>query len=578
MDISEICALLSKVAEQSTNWHAIGDLLRQDVHDTPNSPLLPFIYAFQYFYVEDPQGEYKTKYSDYAPMVEFSNGQVYPPPLTSLSEEIFQSWDAVVQNNCQPVIISRLGDLLWLKRWGAKPFFYALRAMDGYLQIAETRFDWNEIDRTFCLTRGLELSLGINNLQKANVFIEKIHDCCLLSIAETEPKPGITIRLLDPLLSLKQQLRPTDLAELLEKCLHVYSGNPWITEELLIKKAKFIGESDERKLIYEQQVLLWIELAEKTTGIIQVAHLEHALELARNYGITEKIEDIRKKIQEIPEESFDFKELTVTTQIEGEKVEKFIQAFIDLSDWRTSFSRFGTYGPPSGKYEDNLRGVEQQVQESPLRFLVSSTIIDDNNAPLKHGNNIDENKQIALVQNEMMAIQMFSVFAKQILTQICTENGTPDLKSLINYFTTSIIPSEIAENIAISFDWYFKGEYDVSAHLLIPRIESVFRIIAQKIGLVIIREPSGVKTGGVITFSDLLAEMKGRIDESWRRYFMTLLTNPIGLNLRNRVCHGLINKVEGKEAALLLHVACYLRHVELFHITDNPLSNLIATK
>ncbi len=238
--------------------------------------------------------------------------------------------------------------------------------------------------------------------------------------------------------------------------------------------------------------------------------------------ILEKVDEIRRKIQEIPEESFDFKELSVTLKIENKKIEKYIQSFIHDSDWRISFSRFGTSGPPCGNYEENLRVVEKQSQDQPLRFLVSNSIYDDNNIPLRHGNSVDENIQMALVQNEVMASELFANFAPEILNRICKSNGEPDVQSLIDYFLTPIIPLEIAVNLSKSFVWFFKGEYDISAHLIIPRIEAIFRIIAQMLGLAIIREPAGLKAGGVITLAELLYGLKGSMDENWRRYFSTL--------------------------------------------------------
>ena len=564
MDVSEICSKLDEATRHVSNWNLVGDYLRQEYPETVDNPLIPFIFAFNYFFVEESQEEYKSKYGDYAPFIEFSDGRIYPPPLTLLNEEVFQQWDKISRASENQIIISRLEDLLWTKRWGNKSYQHACNAIDSYLKITESYPNWDELDKVFCLTRGLELALCINDSERINIFIQQIHDECLLSIAEKEPNPGITIRLLDSLLLVKLLYQPFDLEKIIKKCKKAFSKYPWIIEELHIKHAKFVGDCEERKKIYRKLVILWVKEAEKSTGFMRIANYEHALELARDYGFSNKIDEIRKKIQDIPEESLGFKELAVTTKIGADKVERFIQAFVDKSDWRTSFSKFGTYGPPSGKYEDNLLDIEKMAKENPVRLLITYTIYGEHNVPLKSGNTIDENKQLVLVQNEVIGTQIFGIFAPDILERICNLNGRPNIQNMTDYFTTSIITPEIAENIAISFDWYFKGEFDISAHLLIPRIEAVFRLLAQNIGVTIIREASGVKTGGVITLADLFAGLRDSIDESWRRYFMTLLINPIGINLRNRVCHGLIGKVDRREAALILHVACYLRHLEVY--------------
>jgi hypothetical protein len=67
----------------------------------------------------------------------------------------------------------------------------------------------------------------------------------------------------------------------------------------------------------------------------------------------------------------------------------------------------------------------------------------------------------------------------------------------------------------------------------------------------------------VRALGDLLLAMKERIDESWRRYLWNLLCDPIGVNLRNRLAHGLLPKADKKEAALLIHAACHLSLIKM---------------
>jgi Domain of unknown function (DUF4209) len=49
------------------------------------------------------------------------------------------------------------------------------------------------------------------------------------------------------------------------------------------------------------------------------------------------------------------------------------------------------------------------------------------------------------------------------------------------------------------------------------------------------------------------------LDESWRRYLAHLLSDPLGLNLRNEIGHGLIGVVDESRCALLVHAVCHLR-------------------
>lgn len=567
MNISEITVFLDKCADQSEHFSDIGNLIRQQMNLAPDDDLLPFQYAFDYVLVNENFEKGNKVTNVFHPIVEFSNGQVYPPSIESLNSAIYTNWELVFVSAKHPIIKSRLGDLLWIIKWGDKPYKFAISALGSYFEIAESNDNWDDLDKIICLIRGLSLSKEIKNSEYVQKFIKQIHEKCLLSINEPEPKPGKVMMLLDSLLLLKPNLQPCDIEQIINRCLEVFSENVWDYENFLIRYATFLGDSEKRTAINEKQIEIWLSQP-NNNGIVYMANLEHALELARDYGFSKKADEIRRIIQQIPKDSLNFKELSVSLKIENEKTEKYLQSFIHENDWKISFSRFGTYGPPCGKYEENLQVVEKLALDHPLRFLISNSIYDANNVLLRRGNSVDENKQLALVQNEVMACELFASFAPEILKRICEVDGEPDVQTLTEYFSTSVIPNEIAENLAKSFYWFFKGEYDISAHLIIPRIEAIFRLIAQVLGLAIIREPNGIKAGGVITLGEILTGLSGSMDENWRRYFVTLMCNPIGINLRNRVCHGLINKVDAGEAALLLQVACYLRQIEIKPIQE----------
>jgi hypothetical protein len=60
------------------------------------------------------------------------------------------------------------------------------------------------------------------------------------------------------------------------------------------------------------------------------------------------------------------------------------------------------------------------------------------------------------------------------------------------------------------------------------------------------------------------------MDESWRRYLVNVLSEPVGVNLRNRIAHGLVTRVARNEAALLIHVAS---HLALMGVADGETPN-----
>jgi hypothetical protein len=84
--------------------------------------------------------------------------------------------------------------------------------------------------------------------------------------------------------------------------------------------------------------------------------------------------------------------------------------------------------------------------------------------------------------------------------------------------------------------------------------------MARRVELTVIREPVGDEPGGARSLGTLLLQLRGAFpDPDWHDYLFNLLANPLGLNLRNTVAHGLSPRVGAADAALLLHAGCYLR-------------------
>lgn len=95
--------------------------------------------------------------------------------------------------------------------------------------------------------------------------------------------------------------------------------------------------------------------------------------------------------------------------------------------------------------------------------------------------------------------------------------------------------------------------------MIAAQVERIIRTTARLTGLSTTRSPgAGGKPGGVKTLGSLLRLMKGATPERTCRYLIVLLTEVTGLNLRNRISHGLVDKVSPPEAALLIHAACHL--------------------
>jgi hypothetical protein len=560
MEIEEIVKLLEEIARTANHWRDIGTTLRKQGLEDRDHPLWKYVFAFEYMHVEESNKDYFERYGVFAPWIEMEGG-VFPPPLITINNENLVEWASTLDKTKSHIIHSRLADLLWVRKWGERPDLYARQAIDSYLEVSKG--NWAEIELAFCLTRALDVSKEINDSERKNRIITAIIDATYHELRSEAPKPGVSLRLIEALMKLPKAEIPTEVDALLDLAIKVHEKDSWIVDNILVLMIKRASAEKQRDLqIY--QISKWVEEADKgEKGLMQLHHLEHALELARNYGFQEFADEMRSRIQSIPEEELGLKTYSAKVEIPVEKLENYLNWFVDDRGWKESFTRFGFHGPPSGDHKKNIEEIEKHFKESPLQFLVTRAVYDEHNAPIRFGKSVDENKEIALASYETMGIRLFGTSAPEILQRIKKKHGLPPINELSEFFTTPIITKDISEKIAQAVNWYFEGQFDVAAHLLVPRIENIIRVIAREVGLPIIREPIGNTPGGVIQLGSLLTMLQGRIDESWRRYLYNLLVNPIGVNLRNRICHGLLPEASKEDAALLIHAVCYLRMVQV---------------
>jgi hypothetical protein len=172
--------------------------------------------------------------------------------------------------------------------------------------------------------------------------------------------------------------------------------------------------------------------------------------------------------------------------------------------------------------------------------------------------------QAAMAQSQWMATQLWALTAVTVLERLPKRYGRPTRDGLATFFTTSLIDGGTAERIALAFELWWDDRSDESAHVLVPRVEAVIRNLTREIGLPIINEPHGGEPGGVRALGTLLHQLRGRFSsDDWRMYLLHLLVDPLGLNLRNVIAHGVRSRVERADAALLLHAIAFLRLLQV---------------
>lgn len=554
---TRVAQLLDEAADGSDDWYRIGERLRELAVNEDQDLIGPVIAALQYDFIEPTETQRRNQWGPYGPMLELTDGRVYPLQLNDVPDDWLALWTEVLDHLRHPAARARLHDLLWERRWGSRPDLHARSAVDAYDELAAT--PWEPLYRAEALVRALELARAVSDEERSQRIISKTLDATAVSIESERREPGVALRLVESVMSLPRDEQPQRVDELLSQAGTKYAPDPWLLQSIAdLQAARAGSDSGAVRSIYMRQVDQWRAAAGRASGLICLKHLESALELARVHGFRDVAETIRKEIQDISVEEMDLKELSTTVEISRERMQRFHDAFLSGADWRECLSLFASYGPPSGSHEENLRVIEELQRDHPLQFLFGRVILGPDNVPIRHATSEAEQREVELSEYEARAIGFWAISATEVLDRIYKEKSPPTHQELTDFFTTSLISPEVADRFARGFILFWADQPDEASHIVVPRLEAVIREMCRQAGMAIIREPRGRQPGGVRLLGDLLFSLQGRLDESWRRYLVNLLVDPVGTNLRNRIAHALVPKATRQEAALLLHAACFL--------------------
>lgn len=560
-------ARLAEAAAGADSWFAIYSKLCELVPNGEEQAHRGLVWAFAFDLIGPGDEERRAREgSPYGAFLEYDGGRL-PPRLADVPDSDVASWRAAFEVADDARVLSRLGDLLWERRDLPRPDEKARRACEALLSLADVDL-WSPMETTDGLVRALEVSREISDVGLAERVVGRIVQAIGDELAIGAERPGVSFNLLRALVGLPADARPDCLLDVIDRAEQVYAGDPHQVESAIELKASVAGPEEVRGL-RERQALLWRDQGRQATGILKSAFLERALDVARTHGFADLARELRVELQNITDDEMGLKLVSAEVKVPSEQVDAYINRFVRFDDWRDSLMAFGIHGPPGGEPEALQARVDEMRAAHPFQFLVTRTIIDaDFGVAIFHATDAASHDRAAVADQYLLATRIWATFAVTVLERLVETYGRPEQDELVEFFTTDLIPPATAARIAHAFDLYWSGATDDSAHVLCPRLETVLRELARRVGLPITREPIGDQPGGWRSVGDLLHAMQGRLPTAgWRAYLIHLLVDPLGLNLRNVIAHGVRETIDIGDAALLLHAACFLRLVQ---VSDAP--------
>lgn len=566
----EVLDWIREAVATAESWESVRAALQAHDPDHKDPRLQPFIFAYAYAFHDQLSSARERAGGPFGAMIA-GEGWRFPPALNDIPDEELEAWREAVTAIDHPIVQGRLGDLLWERKVQPNPHLAARAACNGLLSISEdTR--WHAMRRTHCLSRAFELARQTHDATHQPIVIKRMVAFAEEDLASEEGGPGISLGALEPLVALSADERPDGLDSLLERIAEKYGADPYIIDSVADLRSRLLDDQQGLELRREQ-VRRWREESTKGDGMLRVHRLEQALGIARNYGLTKEVNELRQELSGIRPEELGLKSVTAELEIPKDEVERFLDSFATADTWQEALRVLAVQGPPGGSPKQLTDRVDQIMEDHPLQFLFTRTLVGPDNATaIFSAATQDQHKRFAIAEQRAQHARMWGMFCGQALQRIGHREDRPARDALTGFLTNEFIEADVAERVARAIELFWDEQFDESAHVLVPRLERVIRELARKLGIPVVREPRPDREiGGVEMLGALLRDLQGAFpDPGWHAYLLNLLVDPLGLNLRNSISHGLHGTVGPVDASLLIQTALLLAGMSLKPVENPP--------
>ena len=545
---------------------AIKDILAKDTNYKPTiediAEFMAFYFMAEYLNNNSGRGTY------YGPMIGSNQqGQMVECLSIKRVDETLKYWGKRAKETKNPILSSRYADLVVdfspkvINKNADVEFFQIV--IDSNIAI----FEKSLADPLYCKTkikRALLLAIQINNQEKIAKVKEAIIN--LEKKAATDDKPGLwgfAFKWLILDFGKKITLNETEKAELiqaLENRLKRVEKDMWLAEKSVSLLAEhYANEKDEDNLM---RVLDILEKSLKTNeransdALLKVRAYEKIHEIYQKYrGKGFRFQKAKAASDRISREmgqlDLDWnksrKEISVPIEIKQKEIEDFLKEIFgdkEQGKLETIIAKIAiSFLPKKEEVEKQLKDLSGKPL---IPFLCTTRVISDDGIPIAKlpplKEDYDNHLQLYASQYLQFDLSFLTLAMDELKKRISKQN-------IMEYFRNStLFGNENKEYLERAISAYWDNDYPVSSHLFNPLIENAIRELIKNCGGIVLKPNK--KLGGYdrLTLCRLLKEQgeQGNIIENvfpgmgqnMAFYFRLVLTEKLGMNLRNDFAHG----------------------------------------
>lgn len=570
---SELDAALQRINLRTTRsiWDAATEVGRLRSPDENKARLNEWIFELQAFRFSTRRERSADEPLYFGPLSTWvgNDGVAYSDPdVQRLPAEAVAYWEQRASQATNPILVARYADLVWtFKRQvtGERPHpDFARTAAKAYMVAATDGWFEEALYALHGAERALELAVSINDAELTLAASEALWQT---EKAESpDNKPGLWGYSFRKLVlgnsPIPDPMRAAIVADMEARFSRLEDGDPWSRESA----AKMLSDYYRRFSTPEKMRQLWKAVGEtferdarEDEALRASSILQHVASLYKTHGLESEYAEVTRKITAMGRKARgQMKTISQEIEIPRSELEKVVAAHFQDTLQKTVVSIAVNQTPDKERARVQL---DQIVKNNPLTYMITHMITDHDGRTVATLRPHAEDPEPHLVRHMSQSMSFGNIVLTPVLARFFGEYGV-DVRSFVDFLGRSVAFSDLQTNALIAgVSAYLADDYPTSAHILVPQIERSFRQLLELAGGSILKEN---KSGGfdLRTLDELLRDpiLSDIFGENAAFYFRTLLTNKVGWNLRNDLCHGIVpwDHIGQPAAARLIHVLMLL--------------------
>lgn len=499
------------------------------------------------FYFRENKDEFCERGNYFLPFLEFKGKdgeKVDIPSVDDITSEMIDYWTKRIHETNNPIFKARYSGLVWefchpVKKESPDPLIGKIY-VESLIDLVENKNIQLIHVRILKIERALSLVLRLN-LNEYHARIEKnIIDL------EKEIFSGFSLEIIENQPNFKFD-KEEEIVKILKKDLYKNINDnktkSHYLKNLALNLANYYRNRNDnnsaKKIIRDWGNSLLNEKSDYET-IPLMYHIQEAIRLYQDFGVKKEDTDkLHLKLQELGRKrNEEMGSISTQIEISNEEMNNLINHYTQGTPKDILFKLAGGFIPDT---EDIKKSLEKQIIENPFSSMLPSEIVNDEGLPIAKLKPLNEDLDSHVNKEVNRSLYFQKIFFQPVFEKIRKEHILSK-EDIISFLEKSPLFEKDDIFLKNFVDMYFNNDSISAIHLIVPQIENAFRRLIQLNNGNIIKANN---YGGhyYISLGDLLRNpiISQIYNEKIQIYFIVLLVDPMGWNIRNNVSHGLVN-------------------------------------